>query len=149
MPIQKAVESGVASGTERPFLMGDTALIRKTIEKGYDVVNSYHEYTYLDYSYESIPMEKAYSFNPVPEGLTDDQKSKVLGLGCQMWGEFIPTVESMNLKVYPRLGRLCGNRWDGCFQQGLSTFFGQIEFLSTKVENGRNYLWSGSIGNHC
>ena len=87
----------LASGTIVHFWKGDTALIRKTIEKGYDVVNSYHEYTYLDYSYESIPMETAYSFNPIPEGLTDDQKSKVLGLGCQMWGEFIPTVESMNL----------------------------------------------------
>ena len=137
----------LASGTIVHFWKGDTALVRKTIEKGYDVVNSYHEYTYLDYSYESIPMEKAYSFNPVPEGLTDDQKSKVLGLGCQMWGEFIPT-EHESESLSP-LGRLCGNRVDGCFQQGLSTFFGQIEFLSTKVENGRNYLWSGSIGNHC
>ena len=144
----EGVKQELASGTIVHFWKGDTALIRKTIEKGYDVVNSYHEYTYLDYSYESIPMEKAYSFNPVPEGLTDDQKSKVLGLGCQMWGEFIPTVESMNLKVYPRLA-LMRKQVDGCFQQGLSTFFGQIEFLSTKVENGRNYLWSGSIGNHC
>ena len=97
----EGVKQELASGTIVHFWKGDTALIRKTIEKGYDVVNSYHEYTYLDYSYESIPMEKAYSFNPIPEGLTDDQKSKVLGLGCQMWGEFIPTVESMNLKVYP------------------------------------------------
>ena len=71
----EGVKQELASGTIVHFWKGDTALIRKTIEKGYDVVNSYHEYTYLDYSYESIPMEKAYSFNPVPEGLTDDQKS--------------------------------------------------------------------------
>lgn len=54
----EGVKQELASGTIVHFWKGDTALIRKTIEKGYDVVNSYHEYTYLDYSYESIPMEK-------------------------------------------------------------------------------------------
>ena len=63
----EGVKQELSSGTIVHFWKGDTALIRKTIEKGYDIVNSYHEYTYLDYSYESIPMEKAYSFNPVPE----------------------------------------------------------------------------------
>lgn len=90
------------------------------------------EYTYLDYSYESIPMEKAYSFNPVPEGLTDDQKSKVLGLGCQMWGEFIPTVESMNLKVYPRLAAYAETGWTDASNKDYQRFLDKLNSFLQK-----------------
>ena len=128
----EGVKQELASGTIVHFWKGDTALIRKTIEKGYDVVNSYHEYTYLDYSYESIPMEKAYSFNPVPEGLTDDQKSKVLGLGCQMWGEFIPTVESMNLKVYPRLAAYAETGWTDASNKDYQRFLDKLNSFLQK-----------------
>ena len=120
----KSVEQQLAPGTIVHFWKGDTALIRETIEKGYDIVNSYHVYTYIDYSYESIPLEKAYAFDPVPAGLTDEQKKRVLGLGCQMWGEFIPTVESMNLKVYPRIAAYAETGWTAFnrFQSNLNFF---------------------------
>lgn len=105
------VEKSLAPGTIVQFWRGDTALIKKTIDKGYNVVNSFHEYTYLDYDYNSIPLEKAYAFNPVPNGLTPDQEKLVLGLGCQMWGEFIPTVESMNKKIFPRIAAYAEVGW--------------------------------------
>lgn len=93
------------------FWKGDTALIKQTIEKGYDIVNSYHSYTYLDYNYHSIPLEKAYLFNPTPNGLTPEQQKKVSGLGCQMWGEFIPTEKDMDLKVFPRIAAYAETGW--------------------------------------
>ena len=50
-------------------------------KRGYKIVNSYFKYTYLnfnhdritpglEYDFEPIPLEKAYAFNPIPEGLT-------------------------------------------------------------------------------
>lgn len=107
----KEVSQKLADGTIVQFWKGDSTLILNTIQKGYDIVNSYHEYTYLDYSYKSIPLAKAYSFNPIPKGLPQELQGKVLGLGCQMWGEFIPTVESMNLKVYPRIAAYAECGW--------------------------------------
>lgn len=80
------------------FWKGDLQLMKKAINEGYEVVNSFHNYTYLDYSTTEISLKKAYEFNPVPDVLDDRQKKQVLGLGCQMWGEFISTVESMNKK---------------------------------------------------
>lgn len=99
----KELSQKLAEGTIVQFWKGDSTLMLNTVKKGYDIVNSYHEYTYLDYDYKSIPLSKAYSFNPIPAGLPKELEAKVLGLGCQMWGEFIPTTESMNLKVYPRI----------------------------------------------
>lgn len=107
----KDVSQKLADGTIVQFWKGDSSLIVNTIKKGYEIVNSYHEYTYLDYDYKSIPLSKAYSFNPIPKGLPKVMEGKVLGLGCQMWGEFIPTTESMNLKVYPRLAAYAECGW--------------------------------------
>ncbi|WP_288214810.1 beta-N-acetylhexosaminidase [uncultured Bacteroides sp.] len=90
---------------------GDYSLIKETIEKGYDIVNAYHEYTYLDYSYKKIPLKKAYQFNPIPEGLTSEQRNHVLGISCQMWGEFTPTVESMNRLLFPRIAAYAETGW--------------------------------------
>lgn len=136
----KEAEQQLAKGTIVHFWKGDPALIKKTIDKGYDVVNSYHEYTYVDYNYESIPLSKAYAFNPVPEGLSPEEQSRVLGLGCQMWGEFIPTVESMNKKIYPRLAAYAEVGWTNPsnkdfdrFRNSLNSFIGHWEKLGIQL----------------
>lgn len=90
---------------------GDYSLVKEAIEKGYDIVNAYHEYTYLDYDYETIPLEKAYGFNPVPEGIIPEQRSHILGISCQMWGEFIPTIESMDRLLFPRIAAYAETGW--------------------------------------
>lgn len=128
----KDVEQQLAKGTIVHFWKGDTALIRKTIDKGYDIVNSYHEYTYVDYSYESIPLSKAYAFNPVPAGLTPEEQNRVLGLGCQMWGEFIPTVESMNLKIYPRIAAYAETGWTGTDKKDYNRFLKSLDYFKKK-----------------
>src|SRR5690606_38969068 len=75
------------------FWKGSLDLMNKAITNGHDVVNSLHSMTYLDYDYKSIPLSKAYAFEPIPEGLDKQYHENVLGLGCQMWSEWIPTVE--------------------------------------------------------
>ena len=93
------------------FWTGDPQIINRAVEKGYDVVNSYWEYTYLDYDYKTTPLQKAYSFDPIPDTLAVHLRSKILGLGCQMWGEWIPTVQRMNYQVYPRIAAYAETGW--------------------------------------
>lgn len=114
------------------FWKGDPKLIKEAIENGYDVVNSYCKYTYLDYSYSSIPLERAYSFNPIIEGLTPAQQQKVLGMGCQMWGEVIPTVESMNYKVYPRIAAYAEDSWTFAANKNYSHFLKSLPYFLNK-----------------
>lgn len=128
----KETEQQLAKGTIVHFWKGDPALIKKTIDKGYDVVNSYHEYTYVDYNYESIPLSKAYAFNPVPEGLSPEEQSRVLGLGCQMWGEFIPTVESMNRLTYPRIAAYAETGWSGSDKKDYNRFLKSLDYFKNK-----------------
>ncbi len=101
----------LAKGTIIQFWRGDSTLMLNAIKGGYDVVNSFSQYTYLDYSYKRIPLSKAYSFSPVPKGLPVELEDKVLGMGCQMWGELIPTVEHMQKMVFPRIAAYAECAW--------------------------------------
>ena len=93
------------------FWKGNSSLATTAIKKGHSLVNSTHSSTYLDYGYGSISLGKAYSFNPIFNGLDPKYHSKVLGFGCQMWSEWIPTVENMENKVYPRLAAYSEVGW--------------------------------------
>ena len=65
----------------------------------------------LDYNYEDIPLHKAYEFDPIPKGLPQKYEKNIIGIGVQMWGEFIPTVERMNEQLYPRIAALAEVAW--------------------------------------
>jgi hexosaminidase len=93
------------------FWKGSTDQMTAAIRAGHDTVNSTHSSTYLDYPYGKIPLSRAYAFNPIPRGLEDKYKAKVVGLGCQMWGEWIQSVERMEFQVYPRIFAYAEAAW--------------------------------------
>ena len=93
------------------FWRGDLDLISKAVSKGYDIVNSNAPYTYLNYSYTKLPIEKAYSFDPVPEGLDTQYLDKILGLSCHLWGEWIPNETSLDYLLYPRIAAYAETGW--------------------------------------
>jgi hexosaminidase len=125
----KAIGQKLAEGTIVQFWRGDTTIILKTINKGFDMVNSNNELTYLDYDYKTIPLSKAYSFNPIPKGLPKDKENFVIGSGCQMWGEMIPTVESMNYKVFPRIAAYAECGWTKAENKNFQRFEDALPFL--------------------
>lgn len=90
------------------FWKGEPALIKAAVEKGYDVVNSYHIYTYTDYA--STSMESAYSFNPA-EGVPAELKKRVLGMECHLWGEFFQTEDEMTRHIFPRFAAYAESGW--------------------------------------
>ena len=83
---------------------GDWGLARHAIKEGYNLVNGYSMYTYLDYSYSSVPLDKAYSFDPVDSigGLSEKERKQVLGVQAQMWTEWTPTLDRMQFQAFPR-----------------------------------------------
>lgn len=105
------VTETLAPNTIIHFWKGDEELMRSALSKGFALVNSNEQFTYLDYSLETTPLEKAYGFNPLPEGLPESQQKQLLGLGCQMWGEWIPDVSIMNKRIYPRIAAFAETGW--------------------------------------
>ena len=102
--------ASLAEGTIVHFWRGDPSLIKQTVKKGYQVVNSYHEYTYLDYDTAYTSLEKAYHFDPLA-GITGKETDLIIGIGAQMWGEWIPTPSDMYRKLYPRIAAFAECGW--------------------------------------
>lgn len=109
------------------FWDGDISLINKAIDEGYDVVNSNRHYTYLDYPYEVTPLEKAYSFHPIPEGLAKEKESKIMGLGCQMWGEYTPNLTRLYYQTFPRIAAYAECGWTKAENKNYDEFRNRVK----------------------
>lgn len=104
------------------FWRGSPELAKRAIKNGHTIVNSLHTSTYLDYSYANISLEKAYSFNPIIDGLTPEEEGRIIGLGCQMWSEWIPTVANMENQIYPRLAAYSEVGWTALKNKDYTSF---------------------------
>ncbi len=111
------------------FWKGEPALLKEALEQGYDVVNSNHWDTYLDYTYTRIPLEKAYNFSPVPEGLDSKYVTHILGSGCQMWSEYIPKVSDLYRQVFPRIAAYAEVGWTSKENKDYNRFLKSLNVL--------------------
>jgi len=107
----KEAETELANNVVVHFWKGNLDLATEAAEKGYGIVNSLHSNTYLDYDYETISLEKAYGFNPIPEGLDEKYHQNIYGLGCQMWTEWTPTQGEVERQTFPRIAAYAEVGW--------------------------------------
>lgn len=107
----KEAETELAKNVIVHFWKGDLELLTDAAKNGYDIVNSLHSNTYLDYSYSKIPLKKAYEFDPIPEGLDAQYHDNILGVGCQMWSEWTPTNADVERQAFPRIAAFAEVGW--------------------------------------
>ena len=93
------------------FWKGNPENLKSAIDVGHELVNSNHSFTYLDYTYEQISLEKAYSFNPIPADFSKEEAAQILGLGTQMWGEWTPTAKEVYSQTFPRIAAYAETGW--------------------------------------
>ncbi len=95
----------------------------KGVQMGHDVIMVPNDYFYLDY-YQSrdteneplaiggyIPVEKCYSYEPFVEGMTEEEKSHILGVQANLWTEYIATNEHLEYMLLPRMAALSEVQW--------------------------------------
>lgn len=58
-----------------------------------------------------LPLEKAYSYEPVPDSLTEEQTGLVYGVQDNLWNGDIPTPEHMECIMHPRILALAEVAW--------------------------------------
>ncbi len=122
------------------FWKGDADLAVQAASKGYEIVNSHHTATYLDYSYSDLTLSRAYAFDPIPEGLDPKYHEKIIGTGCQMWGEWIPTVGDMHFMVFPRIAAFAEVGWSEKENKDFGRFKMNLKSLQKHWEERRIYF---------
>lgn len=85
----------------------------KAIQSGHHAIMSPGGYCYLD-SYQDapgtqpeaiggyLPLERVYSYEPVPDAFTVEEAKLLLGVQANLWTEYIPTEEHAEYMLYPR-----------------------------------------------
>ncbi|OGV73814.1 MAG: hypothetical protein A3K19_24540 [Lentisphaerae bacterium RIFOXYB12_FULL_65_16] len=114
------------------YWRGNPALMAEAIGKGHDLVNSDNGPTYLDYHYASLPLQKAYGFEPIPTGLDAKLHGRVLGLGCQSWGEFTPTLFRRDYQVFPRLAAYGEVGWTRKERKDYAAFLARLKVQESR-----------------
>lgn len=89
----------------------------------HDVIMTPTTYLYFDY-YQTddltnekfgiggfVPVEKVYSFEPMPTELTVDEQKHIKGVQANMWTEYILNREHLQYMLLPRIGALSEIQW--------------------------------------
>ena len=126
---QQKATSKLAQSSIIHFWKGDQKLLEEALIKGYKVVNSWTQHTYLDYVKERQPIEKVYSFKPVPEGLTAAQQALLIGIGCQMWGEVTVRPIDVYAFTFPRIAAIAEVGWTKTQNKDFNRFMTSLQFL--------------------
>ena len=88
----------------------------------HDVIMTPTDYVYLDYgqgdpAYEPlnigsyVPLEKVYSFDPVPKELTADEAKYIIGGQANIWTEYMQTPSQVEYMAFPRMLALSEVLW--------------------------------------
>ncbi|MGL5317504.1 MAG: beta-N-acetylhexosaminidase [Bacteroidales bacterium] len=119
----------IAENVMVQFWKGDVKDMTAAARKGYQLVNSYHADTYLDYSYGSIPLKRIYAFNPIPGNLEKEYHKNIVGAGCQMWREWVPTVEKLQVMSFPRVAGFAEAVWSREDNKNYDAFLQRLPFV--------------------
>ena len=76
---------------------------KEAVKNGNQAIMSPTSHAYFDYDLKAIDLEKVYSFNPIPKGLTNEEEDLIIGGECNMWTEHVPDEKNLDSKVFPRI----------------------------------------------
>ncbi|MBV9242786.1 MAG: family 20 glycosylhydrolase, partial [Acidobacteria bacterium] len=88
----------------------------------HDVIMSPTEFAYFDYRQGDaakepvgqpwyLPLEKVYSFDPLPKELSPDEAKYILGGQGNVWTEYMKTPQQVEYMVFPRMLAMAEDLW--------------------------------------
>ena len=118
----------------------------------HDVIMTPNTYAYLDY-YQAepageplsiggyLPLEKVYSFNPLPEELTPEEQRHILGVQGNLWTEYISTPEHLQYMAFPRALAIAESGWTADNKKDFEEFLIRLEVQKKRYDTmGINYF---------
>jgi hexosaminidase len=115
------LEGGLAPNAVVMSWRGSKGAIQAA-QAGHDVIMSPNDYAYFDYRQGDaktepigqstfLPLEKVYSFDPIPKELSSDEAKHVLGGQGNVWTEYMKTPEQVEYMVFPRMLAMAEDLW--------------------------------------
>jgi hexosaminidase len=118
------IQEGGLSPTATMMVWRNWKWATAALAHGNDVVMSPTTHTYFDYSQGphpdsplfqtiggNLPLEKVYTFEPIPEGTASERIMQVLGCQGQLWSEYIWSMPKLEYMAWPRACALAEVAW--------------------------------------
>jgi len=113
---------------------------------GHDVVMSPTKYCYFDY-YQSldtameppgfggyVPLDRVYSFEPVPANLPAEFQTHILGAQANLWTEYVPSLAHVEYMMFPRLCALAEVDWSPKAARDLDDFNARLQIHEQRLD---------------
>ena len=123
---------------------GETGSINAT-KAGHYVIMSPSNYCYIDHYQwipetqpkaigDFLPIEKMYSYDPVPKELNKNERKYIIGAQANLWTEYIGTEKYAEYMIYPRLLALAEMVWSQQEQRSWSDFKVRVNRAVPKLQ---------------
>lgn len=124
-------------------------------KQGHNVIMTPGTHCYFDYYQEAeenriqepitgsvrfTTVEKVYNYEPIPEGLTNDEAKFILGAQGNVWTEYMPTYDIVEYKVLPRMTALSEVVWSPKESRDWEGFHSRLQYMARRYDAlGYNY----------
>ena len=126
------------------------------VKQHHNVVMTPNDYMYFDH-YQSrdtkneplaiggfLPLQKVYSYEPVPEDFTPEEAKYILGVQANLWTEYIPNTQKVEYMLLPRLDALAEVAWSSAGNRNYENFtnrlvkeYGRLKMLNINFRDHR------------
>ena len=145
------LEGGLAPNSTVMSWRGESGGI-EAAKQHHDVIMSPNTYLYFDY-YQSkdvenepeaiggyLPIERVYSYEPMPKSLTPEEQKYIKGVQANLWTEYIATFSHAQYMVLPRWAALCEVQWSTPDKKNYEDFLSRLPRLIKWYDaEGYNY----------
>lgn len=145
------LEGGIAANATIMSWRGEEGGIEAAKQKHY-VVMTPTGWCYLDYSQSRnedsitiggyIPVEKTYSYEPVPKELNSEEGKYILGAQGNLWTEYITNPSKVEYQIFPRMSALSEVVWSPKEKRDWKSFEARIPALFNRYQ-----FWGAHFSN--
>jgi len=114
------LEGGLAPNAVVMSWRGEAGGI-EAAKQNHQVIMTPTTYVYLDYSQSenedsvviggNLPVEKVYSYDPVPKELNEEQAKYIMGAQANVWSEYMNNPRKVEYMIFPRLSAVSEVLW--------------------------------------
>lgn len=120
------LEGGKLSGDEIVMywrgLEGKMPEIQKAAQDGFKIISCPNAYYYLDYNYKRTDTQKAYFYEPIPQGTPTSVASNYVGVQANFWSHIDRSENCIDRQLFPRMFAIAETAWSSAENKDWNRF---------------------------
>lgn len=114
--------------------------VHRATEQGNEVILTPNATNYFDYKQDHSTLRKLHETDPVPEGISAEQRKLIKGVQANTWAEYIPSFKRVEYMTTPRIMALSEVAWSKDEDRSWDNFYPRLITHFDRLDDlGVNY----------